>query len=36
VSIAPEDAFDGFTIARLADIAEQHLTGRAAAAISDD
>jgi acyl transferase domain-containing protein/acyl carrier protein len=36
VSIAPEDAFDDFTIAHLADIAEQQLTGRPAAAIADD
>jgi acyl transferase domain-containing protein/acyl carrier protein len=36
VSIAPEDAFDDFTIARLADIAEQQMSGRPAAAIPDD
>lgn len=35
VSIAPEDAFDDFTIAHLADIAEQQLTGRPAAAVPD-
>jgi acyl carrier protein len=36
VSITPEDAFDDFTIAHLADIAEQQLTGRPAAAIPED
>jgi acyl transferase domain-containing protein/acyl carrier protein len=35
VSIAPEDAFDDFTIAHLADIAEQQLTGAPAAAVPD-
>src|SRR6204780_1116341 len=36
VSIAPEDAFDDFTIAHLADIAEQRLAGRPAPAIPED
>lgn len=36
VSIAPEDAFDDFTIAHLADIAEQQLAGRPAPAIPED
>jgi hypothetical protein len=35
-AIAPEGAFDDFTIAHLADIAEQQLTGPRAAAMSDD